>query len=517
MNLKDIAIPDIYKSSSDFRFFIDWFIDSLIKIQYDTEHLIDIYDPLRCPQNLLWMLGDTVGYEYDDRLPAAFNRLVLLYFMNMIRNRGSQEGVMLAAEINLSQFNIINQGANDSILENRLEDVSIPVNTVYVTPHTEDGYIDVVYFSTKLPVDACIEYVRPVGMYLFQHAGVRYDARTNIAVDARLIDKSAKSDIEVPTHIGHYTRSDYAALQKQMGYSDIDTANMNISNWLKNIDFPISNKFDETTGENILTYTTVPYYERFYNLFEVKKNTDYIFEFDFCCPSGFTWGGYHGVYEERLLIVPGNDTQLDHINTKNMAFTELEFDILAQTDSFTSEPSDKYTHYKLSFNSKDNNKIYIILDFSQVEDRTDTTYKIKNIKLYPKLARPEIIPDTGHIRNSVYYRNSRYEKTTDSSIDPGYRALYSLQLCNNDQIVESLLSPIFSIGFGPQQVSTTYPDNYLKNKDEPMYNLRYDRNLEESITDDVYTVDNDRTKDILNPRPAINPVMSQLGDNIDKS
>ena len=68
----------------------------------------------------------------------------------------------------------------------RLEDTSIPVNSVFVTPHTSKGYIEVVYFSDKVPIDACIEYVRPLGMYCFQYAGVRVDSTTKISVDARL-------------------------------------------------------------------------------------------------------------------------------------------------------------------------------------------------------------------------------------------------------------------------------------------------------------------------------------------
>ena len=45
MDFKDISVPEIYKSSQDFRFFLDWFNTALTKIKYDTENLSDIYDP----------------------------------------------------------------------------------------------------------------------------------------------------------------------------------------------------------------------------------------------------------------------------------------------------------------------------------------------------------------------------------------------------------------------------------------------------------------------------------------
>ena len=226
MIIKDVPVPEIYTESSDFRFFIDWFSESLGKLEFLHTNFFDLYDPLRCPEWLIWALCDTMGYKYDDRLPTSFNRLVLLYFMSMIHNRGSRDGVMLAAQTNLAQFNILKraQGYKDDItgriyppkeiLYNRLEDTSIPVNSVYISVDSEKGYIDVVYFADKVPLDACIEYVRCVGMYCFQHAGVRFDTETKMAfMDARLTDTRDVGVSFGPTHVGHYRRRDYATMQ----------------------------------------------------------------------------------------------------------------------------------------------------------------------------------------------------------------------------------------------------------------------------------------------------------------
>lgn len=360
MRISDIPVPEVYKESADFRFFLNWFETALSKIKYDTDNMLDLYDPQRCPAHLLWLLADTIGFKYDSRLCTAFNRLVLLHFMSMIRNKGSKTGVTLAAEVNLAQFNINNYGKENEILYDRLEDTSIPVNSVYVTPHTREGYIDIVYFSTEKPVDACIEYVRPLGMYMFDHAGVRFDARTKISIDARLTNTRDLGVSIGSTRVGHYSRADYASLQH---------------------------------------------------------------------------------------------TSVDDV----------------------------------------------------------------------------MVPDSEHRRRDVWYRNSDAEGNPNKSIDPGWRTLYSLQLCNNEHIVESLIpdkDKIFSIGYEPQSVNVHMPDNYLdpsyiasaeyrKSDDyKRPYNLRYDKGLEEAITQDVYTVDNDRTTDIVNPRPAVNPVMANVGDAI---
>lgn len=380
MRISNISVPEIYKESHDFRIFLKWFEHALSQLRYDTENIPDLYDPQRCKSNLLWMLADTIGFKYDDRLPTSFNRLVLLYFMSMIRNKGSKNGITLAAEVNLAQFNLIEYGKEKDILYDRLEDTSIPVNSVYVTPHVEDGYIDVVYFSAEKPIDACIEYVRPLGMYCFQHAGVRVDSRTKISVDARLMDTRDMRISIGPTHVGHYSREDYARLQK--------------------------------TRADVSTYH--------YN---------------------------------------NNDVEHDG-----------EF--------------------------------------------TSTTL------------------DASHSRRGVYYRNKDYEQEPNNSLSPGYRRLYSLQLCNNTHIMKSLIpekdaeitgddttpmqerEQIFSLGYGPQDVSVFYPDDYLKNEDNPMYNLRYDKQTDESIKADLHTVDEDRTTDTLNPRPAVNKPMFKIGGGI---
>lgn len=155
-----------------------------------------------------------MGYKYDDRLCAAFNRFAMLFFMSLIKHKGSKTGVTLAAEVNLKQFDINAYGEEKEILYNRLEDTSIPVNSVYVDSNVDEGYINVVYFSNKTPVDSCIEYVRPLGMYCFQYAGVRVDSTTKISVDARLANVSDATGVVGPTRVGHYTRNDYARMQK---------------------------------------------------------------------------------------------------------------------------------------------------------------------------------------------------------------------------------------------------------------------------------------------------------------
>lgn len=496
MDIREISVPEVYRSeSADFRFFIDWFSNCLSKVQYDTENLPDLYDCLRCPEWLLWMLGDTMGFKYDDRFPAAFNRLVLLYFMSMIRNKGSKDGVTLAAEVNLSQFNIFKYGQEDPILYNRLEDTSIPVNAVYVTPHVDEGYIDVVYFSENTPQDACIEYVRPLGMYLFQHPGARVDARMKLAIDARLTNNTNNLNMSIgPTHVGHYSREDYARLQKIVAKDRSSSRSYNSLSEFSDERSKLPNlypRIDKDSGKVV------------YGEFEPAVFEPYP---DPVVPED---------EDAPVPVLPGDGhTSVRSFNFRNVPDLQLPPPPIRQPNT----PSER---------SKETKR-----------------------EAYQREFKDFIREPFEHKRRPVYYRNSEFEKVPtgqDGSyyeyINPGYRALYSLQLCNNEHIVQSLLPSIYGLGFTPTSISTfgsvegdtipltptaPMPDEsgHVPVRTKKVYNLRYDLKTDEKVLTvsdagpDMSTIDVAKSESVphdnyysgTTSRPAVNPIMMSVGD-----
>lgn len=533
MKISEVPVPEVYKEeSADFRFFLDWFDKTIGKIQYDIENIPDLYDPTRCPDWLLWMLADSMGFKYDDRLPTSFNRLVLVYFMSMIRNKGSKDGVTLAAETNLAQFNILDYGKEKDILYNRLEDTSIPVNSVYVTPHTDQGFIEVVYFSDKVPIDACIEYVRPLGMYCFQHAGVKFDARMKLAIDARLTSSPNNLGMSIgPTHVGHYSREDYARMQKIKDSSELRNTDefrikMHDLNPIEK-DIDGNNDIRKVSGSGIEATYILPH--RFHNnISDSSRSEDYT--------------ASSSVENETSYIQNGG----------------LSDDL--RYSSYHQEGMSKREAYQNSvMQARRSSK-------SDDSEGNDSQYE--------------------HIRQPVYYRNSDYEKgptENESSpyINPGYRSLFSLQLCNNEHIVRSLIpippseddkiSPpnyptkdrdkIFGLGYTPTDVTTfdgSVPlideettvfrrdeNGNLIHEDVPVYkfnddgtvtrvypdrtwNLRYDysrevgNNADDVVVSDegpdVWTIDDERSNvgsednKHTRPRPAVNSIMTASGD-----
>lgn len=482
MEFNNISLPAVYTDSQDFRFFVDWFNTALSKVKYDTENLSDIYDPLRCSSSLIWALADTMGYKYDDRLCTAFNRLVLVYFQEMIRNKGSKNGITLAAETNLAQFNIDMQAAGytdennvehlgNDILYERLENTSIPVNSVYVTPHTDKGYIDIVYFSTKIPKDACIEYVRPLGMYCFQSSGVKFDSRTKISIDARLtnISDTQRTNLDGsvenitmnfgPTQIAKYTRKDYASTQKTNdGYS----LYLNMLQWQfpefgapylsENSLYP---QLIDSTIVYTLHTTTRGWSERIYSIYKVESNTSYSLSFEYQTDIPNNILQYYGNVGSRLFV--SSIDQLPEINKsqEHTRITKLTDDNGNQAMSDNLKTLSEYTSSTFNFNSSDNEYIVIVFDWGSMRDNNTGDIHFRNLKL------STVVPEELEERDKVYNSNILYEQTPNDKLNPGYRSLYSLQLSNNEEIVKSLIDPIFSLGKGPLTVDVKYADNYL--------------------------------------------------------
>ena len=46
----------------------------------------------------------------------------------------------------------------------------------------------------------------------------------------------------------------------------------------------------------------------------------------------------------------------------------------------------------------------------------------------------------------------------------------------------------------------------------PEWNLLYDRVVEESVSRDITTIDIGQTANRTHPKPAVNPIMTQIGD-----
>lgn len=107
--------------------------------------------------------------------------------------------------------------------------------------------------------------------------------------------------------------------------------------------------------------------------------------------------------------------------------------------------------------------------------------------------------------------------------DAGYRALYSLQLCNNENVVKSLMNEMFSIGVdgktGDIEVNTQGEASEPLTVDTKDFisrnNLAYNLDKDQSITlDQTGTVLDPPESGVYPYRPRVGPAMASVGDAI---
>lgn len=147
-------VPYFYRNSRDYQAILAIFdlIINVTKINIDT--LVDNLDPNKCNYLLLELLASYVGYDYDHKESYEANRLIINNYVNMIRNRGNQVGIKIAAALS---FN-----AKEDI--ERVEELDM-----FSVRYLEDeGKIAIyVYVPTYLnKIRDLLERVRPAGIPL---------------------------------------------------------------------------------------------------------------------------------------------------------------------------------------------------------------------------------------------------------------------------------------------------------------------------------------------------------------
>lgn len=145
-------VPESYYESRDYRVFLKLFgaVASVFKSNIDS--FPGLYDPDNCPDNLLPLLANLVGYDYNDGVTIEGNRTIIKYFPYLIRYRGSEEGIKLAV--------VLTANTTPGI------DGEYTLDNIIVEFDYETGLIKI-YCPSKEPLRKdLLEVVRPVGTFI---------------------------------------------------------------------------------------------------------------------------------------------------------------------------------------------------------------------------------------------------------------------------------------------------------------------------------------------------------------
>ena len=131
--------------------------------KYDADNLYRVYDAMLCPEKFLPKLGDTLNYKYDGANTVTSNRKILDVFMTMMRHKGSEIGLLMAAALCLTSLDISKRNLETADVNtdyiNALKDLEIKYDY-------ENATIKIDYPNIYTQVRYLLDYVRPVGMLL---------------------------------------------------------------------------------------------------------------------------------------------------------------------------------------------------------------------------------------------------------------------------------------------------------------------------------------------------------------
>lgn len=143
-------VPDTYIDSRDYQALLKILDILMNNIKSDNIHIIDAINPDKCPDHMLPLLASYVGYNYDYNESYDSNRIIIKNYPSLIRNRGNETGISLAAALSV----------NISEKFESVEDLSM--FHMYYDP--ENGDIKIFYPSYLSKLRDLIEIVRPAGV-----------------------------------------------------------------------------------------------------------------------------------------------------------------------------------------------------------------------------------------------------------------------------------------------------------------------------------------------------------------
>ena len=164
-------IPNVYKSR-DYQALLALLDIVINTTKFEIDNLLDLYDSDVCPSEELPYLANFIGYIYNYTDTIQENRNIIKNFIAMIRNRGSETGITLAAALSLS-------GSDNKDFISDLAHLNIMM-------HYDTGLIEILYPREKTKVRNLLDWVRPVGMYIDLTPGTIITNKSAISVSDRV-------------------------------------------------------------------------------------------------------------------------------------------------------------------------------------------------------------------------------------------------------------------------------------------------------------------------------------------
>lgn len=200
-------IPDVYGRERDMRALTLLLDIVLTSFKHDVDNLGCIYDANYCPEAFLPFLAKTFNYEYNDLDTVTSNRKIIDIFTTLEKHRGSDIGLRMATALSLtaldmSQTNLELANVNTDYIT-ALTDVEIQY--CYDSSDNDDGYENTIiidYPNTYTLVRYLLDYVRPVGMYIYLRSIEKFKSVNAMAILAQVDAQSIEYMVKQRSGVG---------------------------------------------------------------------------------------------------------------------------------------------------------------------------------------------------------------------------------------------------------------------------------------------------------------------------
>jgi len=208
-------IPETYNRSRDYQSILkllDLVIDAS---KFDIDNLTACLNPERCPSKLLPLLASYYGYNFDYSLSYEANRTILKYYPDLLRLRGSLQGLKLATVIAI-------------IIEGNYRNTN--VDSMLHISFAEDMINIFSYFRYSVKLYDLLDVVRPAG-YKIQVVDAT-QARTSeddfeqfsINDDVEFRKRNIKYDVDSGTDYSEYENHEIVTdtSRTRTGFSEVN-------------------------------------------------------------------------------------------------------------------------------------------------------------------------------------------------------------------------------------------------------------------------------------------------------
>lgn len=92
-------VPSYYSESRDYRVILKLLDYIVASHKGSVDDSVSLLVPKMCPKKYLSLLSEYVGYVYDSNIPEEVNRFIIGQYANLVRMRGSLNGIGFAVSL----------------------------------------------------------------------------------------------------------------------------------------------------------------------------------------------------------------------------------------------------------------------------------------------------------------------------------------------------------------------------------------------------------------------------------